>query len=463
VDNSRNKKIVLFITSLGSFLTPFMSSSINIILPLIGKEFAIDVVLVSWIAVSYLLATAIFLVPFGKIADIKGRKKIFSYGIIIYTLSSFLVTLSRSIFMLIFLRILQGIGSAMIFATAIAILTSAFPAKERGKVLGINAAVVYSGLSLGPFLGGFLAEKFNWRSLFFLNAFLGLLTIIFIFWKLKDEGSEEKKENFDFVGSFIYSLAILMIIYGFSLAPERLGLFLVFLGILGIAAFAKWEEKIKNPVLDINLFKNNKTFAFSNLAALINYSTTFAVGFLLSLYLQYLKGLNPQTTGLILLAQPLVMIIFSPLAGKISDQIEPRIIASLGMFCAALGLFFFIFLTEKTKLNFIIINLILMGLGNSFFASPNTNAIMNSVENKFYGIASGMIGTMRLIGQMLSMAIAMLIFTISMGKTQIAPENYLLFLEGTKKIFFIFTLLCLVGIFVSFYRTKNINSIKKTI
>jgi EmrB/QacA subfamily drug resistance transporter len=454
MNNAVNKRSALLVATLGSFLTAFMGSSVNIALPSIGREFAMDAVLLSWVATSYLLAAAMFLVPLGRIADIHGRKRIFTLGILIYTVSSFLSAISTSAIILICFRISQGIGGAMIFGTGIAILTSVFPVGERGKALGINVAAVYLGLSLGPFLGGFLTQHLGWRYIFLANLPLGGLIMTFIFWKLKGEWAGAKREKFDFTGSIIYSLTLIAIMYGFSLLPAMSGVWLVFMGVLGILAFIRWEMKVESPVLNMNLFRNNTLFAFSNLAALINYSATFAVSFLLSLYLQYTKGLSPQNAGLILVSRPLVQAIFSPFAGRLSDRIEPRIVASLGIVLTLVGLLLFTFLNEKTTLEFIVASLILLGFGFALFSSPNTNAVMSSVEKGFYGVASGTLGTMRLIGQMLSMGIAMLMFALYIGRVQITPEHYPLFLGSVKVAFIIFSVFCFGAIFASLARGK---------
>jgi len=442
------------VTTFSSFLTPFMGSSINIALPSISKEFALNAVALSWVATSYLLATAMFLLPFGKLADIHGRKKIFTYGILIYTLSSFICSISGSAILLIGSRILQGIGSAMIFSTGVAILTAVFPEQERGKALGINVAAVYLGLSLGPFLGGFLTQQFGWRSIFVANLLIGLVTIFMVLWKLKGEWAEAKGEQFDFTGSIMYSLALIAIMYGFSMLPKISGFGLIIVGILGIMLFMNQEIRIEHPVLNIKLFRDNAVFAFSNLAALINYSATSAVGFLLSLYLQYIKGFSPQIAGLILVSQPIIMTIFSPFAGRLSDRIEPRIVASIGMVITVPGLLLLTFLNEKTSTGFIIASLILLGFGFALFSSPNTNAIMSSVEKKSYGVASATLATMRLIGQMMSMGIAMLILAIYLGKVQITPAYYKLFLISMKITIAIFSVLCFGGIFASLARGK---------
>ncbi len=454
MDSAQGKRSALVVATLSAFVTPFMGSAVHIALPSIEREFGIDAIVLTWIATSYLLAAAISLVPFGRLADIHGRKKIFTYGMVIFTISSFLSAISISAPMLILFRILQGVGSSMVFATGIAILTSVFPPQERGKVLGINVAAVYIGLSLGPFLGGLLTQHFTWRSIFLVTVPLGLISIALVLWKLKGEWAEARGEKFDLPGSLIYGLGIVAIMYGISLLPGLRSLWLIVCGLLSIVVFVTWETKVENPVFDLDLFKTNRVFALSNVAALINYSATFAVAFLLSLYLQHIKGLSPQSAGIVLISQPVVQAIFSPLAGRLSDRVEPRIVASIGMSLTTLGLVLFIFLNENSTLEFVVARLILLGFGFALFASPNTNAIMGSVEKRFYGLASGSVGTMRLLGMMTSMGIATVIFAIFIGRVQITIEYYPMFLKSMKAAFIVFSLLCFGGIFASLVRGR---------
>jgi len=449
-----SKRVVLLVATTASFIFPFMGSAVNIALPRLGKELSLDAVMLGWIATAYLLSSATFLVPFGRIADIYGRKKIFTCGIVIFTISSLFAGMASSAHMLISCRVFQGIGGAMLAGTAVALLTTVFPANERGKVLGINIAAAYIGLSLGPVLGGILTQHLGWRSIFFINVPLGLAVIGVVLWKLKGEWTGAKGEKFDFAGSVIYSLALVALVYGFTLLPAMSGVWLIVGGIIGLSAFTRWEIRTRSPVLDISLFKNSRAFTFSNLAALINYSATWAVSLLISLYLQYLKGFNPQSAGLILVAMPAMQAIFSPLAGRLSDRIEPRMIASAGMALTTAGLVIFIFLNEETPLGFIIGNLILMGLGFALFSSPNTNAVMSSAPKTAYGVASATLATMRQVGMVFSMGVAMLMFTLYMGRVQITPEYYPLFQESMKTSFIIFAILCFGGIFASLARGK---------
>ncbi|MCK6562888.1 MFS transporter [candidate division KSB1 bacterium] len=447
-----NQRPALLIASLASFLTPFMGSAVNLALPLMAREFAMDAVMLSWVASSFLLSAAMFLVPFGRLADIHGRKRIFTCGVAVFTFASLLTAAAISGAMLIAMRILQGFGSAMIFGTGVAILTSVFPPGERGKALGINSAAVYLGLSLGPFFGGFLTQHLGWRSLFLINLPVGVLLIALV-QRLQGEWAEARGEKFDLPGAIIYIAALTAIMLGFSLLPAWPGAVLLVAGLAGLFAFTKWERQTPSPVLRLQLFANT-VFAFSNLAALIHYSATFALTFLLSLYLQYVKALPPQSAGFILVAQPVMMTVFSPIAGRLSDRIEPRLVASFGMLLSAAGLFLFTFLQENSTLPFLVAGLLLLGLGFALFSSPNTNAVMSAVDKRFYGIASGTLGTMRLTGQMLSMGIATLIFAIYLGRVQIAPANYPLFMKSMHSAFTIFSLLCLAGTFASLARGK---------
>lgn len=454
MENNVSKTAILFITTLSSFLTTFMVSSVNIALPTIGKEFVVNAVMLTWITTAFLLTSAVFLVPMGRLADIYGRKRVFVIGIFGYGLTSLIAIFADSAMLLAITRAIQGIAGAMIFSTAVAILTSVFPAGERGRALGFNLAATYMGLSLGPFLGGIMTQQLGWRSIFVFNLIFSSSIIPFILWKMKGEWAESKGERFDWIGSIIYMAGLLGVMYGFSIFPALAGIILLTLGLFILVFFFIIEKKVASPVLNLSHFRHNIVFIFSCLAAFINYSATFAVGFLLSLYLQYIKGLSPQAAGLILVAQPITMAIFSPIAGRLSDKIEPRIVASIGMFLSASGLLPLIFLGNQTSTTYIVLTLLLIGIGFALFSSPNTNAIMSSVDRKFYGLASAFVGTMRLTGQAISMSIAMLVFTLIIGKVKVTPDVYPLFLHSTHIAFIIFSSLCFVGVFASLARGK---------
>jgi EmrB/QacA subfamily drug resistance transporter len=451
------KRSVLLVATFAAFLTPFLGSAINLALPAIGKDLQASAIGLGWVASSFILSSAIFLLPFGRLADIIGRKKIFSTGIMLFTISTFLIVFSRNMTHLILFRIFQGISGAMIFGTSLAIITSVFPPGERGKAMGINITAVYIGLSSGPIIGGLLTQYFGWRSIFIFLVPFGLVSLILIYKKIRTEWAEAKGERFDWKGSLIYGISLASFMYGFSRLPEAAGW--IFLGsgmILGVL-FLLFEKGLSNPVFDIRLMLRNRVFAFSGLAALIHYSATSATGFFISLYLQYLKGLDARSAGFIMISQPIAMALLSPIAGKLSDKRNPGVIASIGMGLTSTGLIMLCFVTSDTPFYLIIPLLIIMGVGFGFFSSPNSNAIMSSVEKRHLGVASGVVGTMRMIGQMMSLGIAMMLLAIYIGRQPINPSTYPGLIASMRTGFFIFSILCVLGIFASLARNEKLN------
>jgi len=450
------KRSVLLVATFAAFLTPFLGSAVNLALPSIGKELHADAIGLSWVISSFILSSAVFLLPFGRLADIIGRKKVFSRGIMLFTISTFLIVFSHSIRSLICLRILQGLSSAMIFGTSLAMITSVFKPGERGRALGINITAVYLGLSTGPVIGGFLTQSFGWRSIFAFLVPVGLFSIYLIFRKMKAEWAEAAGEKFDWKGSVIYGVALSSFMYGFSRLPSAAGWICFISGIVVAVVFLLFEKRIENPVFDVKLLLRNKVFAFSGLAALINYAATSATGFFISLYLQYLKGLDARSAGLIMIAQPVAMAVLSTFAGRLSDRKNPGVIASVGMGMTAVGLILLCFINSETPIPVIVMLLIIMGIGFGLFSSPNSNAIMSSVEKRHLGIASGVVGTMRMVGQMMSMGIAMMLIALNIGKQTINPATYPGLISSMKTGFIIFSALSVFGIFASLARNERL-------
>lgn len=453
-DVSQLRHAVAFAVNLGSFLTPFMAASLNLGLPAMARDLHMGASTLTWVASSYLLAAAVFTVPFGRIADIHGRRRILLYGNAMFAIFSLLSAVAWSPAVLILSRVLQGIGTAMIFATGMALLTSVFPPGERGRVLGNNVTAVYLGLALGPFLGGFLTQHFGWRSVFGVNFVLGLVLVAAVMWRLHGEWAEARGESFDGVGALGYGSALVLLMLGFSRLASGLGVGLLVSGVVLLAAFVAWELRRPSPVLDLSLFRANHVFAFSSLAALIHYSATFAVTFMLSLFLQSVQGRSPQGAGLILVAQPAMMALFSPVAGRLSDRIEPRLLASFGMSLTVAGVFLLSFLRVGTPAPFIVADLVLLGFGFAFFSSPNTNAVMSSLHKRHLGVGSGILGTMRLLGQNMSMGIVMMVLALYLGGRQVGPGAHPEFLHSMHVIFWIFAGLGVVGVFASLARGK---------
>lgn len=448
------QRATLTVAMLTSFMTPFMGAAVNLALPAIAAELRLDAVILSWIATAYVVAAVVFLLPFGRLADIHGRKKVFSTGLACFLAGSLGAAASGTGAMLIAARVVQGCGGGMVFGTATAMLISVYPRERRGQVIGWSVASVYLGLSLGPPVGGWIVAAVGWRAIFAVNAALCATALWLALRYIRHEWKEAAGERFDLAGAAIYAIAMLALTYGFSALPGRAGGFSLALAAAGLALFARWELAAPSPLIDVRVLGDNRVFALSNLAALINYAATFAVGFLVSLYLQYVRGLPPQQAGLVMMSQPVMQALFSPLAGRLSDRVEPRLIASAGMAFTALGLAWLSIAGERTSLVHVGAGLFVLGVGFGLFSSPNTNAVMGSVEPRQYGLASAMVGTMRMLGQMVSMGTATLVVAMVVGRSEIGPGNQAAFLNGARGLLAGFAVLSALGIFASLARGR---------
>jgi EmrB/QacA subfamily drug resistance transporter len=453
-DDTVVQRHVLTAAALAAFLSPFMGSAVNVALPALAHDFSLDAVTLSWVQTSYLLVSAVLLLPCGRLADIHGRKRVFIWGTLIFVLGAVLSGLAHSAWMLIAGRLVQGVGSAMTFATGLAIITSVFPPDKRGRAIGITVGVVYVGLSAGPFLGGILTVHLGWRSVFLAPIPVGLAAVWMIVSRVRGEWAEAAGERFDLIGSILYGVGIAALVYGLTELPDPDSWWLLGAGVLLMALFVRWEIFTKSPVFEIDLFRHNRVFGFSNLAALINYADTFAVTFLLSLYLQYIKGQSPQGTGLILVVQPVIMAVVSPWAGRLSDRVQPRLLASLGMGLTVVGLGLLAALHRSTPLWYIVADLVILGVGFGLFSSPNMSAIMGAVERKHYGIAAGAVSSMRLLGQMLSMGLAAMALSLFIGPVRITPAAFARFMEAVRVTFVVFALMGVGGVFCSLARGR---------
>lgn len=362
---------VVVIVAVTSFLGTFLVSSVNVALPVIGTDFGLDSVSLSWVVTSFLLATAMFLLPVGRWADLTGIRRFYKVGLLIFSLSMFLCGMAPSGFWLILFRFIQGIGSAFTNTTGQAIMVSAFPPRYRGRVLGISVSAVYLGLAFGPVAGGFITQYAGWRYIFMVAAVLGILSSIVAFLFLdKDEPALVSGKKMDLKGIVFYMVGLVALVYGSSCIPSACGWLLMLGGVVALVAFWRIESKSSLPVIDTKLFTHNRLFAYSNMAALINYCATSAIVFFLSLYLQKVRGLSPREAGMILIAQPVVMAVFSPIIGRLSDRIQPRFLATLGMAMCSLGLVAFSLFSVNTPLLTIVSVLVWVGFGFAFFLLP---------------------------------------------------------------------------------------------
>ncbi|MDR0834975.1 MAG: MFS transporter [Tannerella sp.] len=446
---------ILIVICLSVALVPFTSNSINLALKDIATDLSMNAVSLSWVITILMVPSAVLQIPFGKAGDIFGRKKLLLTGVILFSLASFCCLFVKTGNLLLVMRFVQGVASAMLFGVSAAIITNVFSREERGKAIGIQTATVYFALSAGPVLGGMLTHNFGWRSIFLVTAFLGVLAFTGIILFMKEEWKEEKPAKFDWWGMLVYTVAIVGILWGFSSLPEIKGFVATAIGLTALLLFVYYEKKQTFPMFDMNMFLSNRVFRMSLFAALINYAATFAISFLLSLYLQYVKGFDPQKAGWILLAQPIAMMLLSPVAGRWSDKIDAGKIATLGMAIIAVCLVILLFLTPQTPVYLLIIVLLILGSGFALFSSPNMNVIMGSVKKQFIGTASATAGTMRLVGQAFSMGITMMMISMFIGQSQITTAVYPQLMKCLRITFVIFMVLCCFGVYFSMVRKEK--------
>jgi EmrB/QacA subfamily drug resistance transporter len=434
---------------LNSVSTAMMLTGVNVALPNIAHELAIDAILLTWIPMSYLMASAACVLTFGRLADMYGRKRIYLLGTAGVIATSVLAAFSDNASQLIVGRLLQGVFAAMLYATNVAVISSVAPPKQRGAAIGYTVSAIYLGLALGPLLAGFFVEYVSWRWTFILHVPLALLVLyiglryIPLEWKGKDLG------KFDVLGAASYALSVVCLIVGLSFLPDVIGVGLVLTGLFGLVWFYRHELKERHPVFDVRLFYTSRVFTVACFASMVMYTTTFANVVLISLYLQYLKDVGPIMVGCVLMLQPTIMTVFSPIAGRLSDRIQPRMLALIGMSITGFSHSILSTLDSDTSMMTIGVCMVLNGVGFSLFSSPNANSIMGAIGRKNYGRAGSAIAVMRVFGQMSSMALVSLVFTLVIGARNIEPFIYPELTEAIQTCFAIGACLSLLFVLVT--------------
>lgn len=442
--------VLLFIVSTVQFLMPLMTSSVNIALPVIGREFQAGAMQLGLIQMIYILAASVMFLPAGRYADIHGRKRIFISGTVLAMLSTLAIPLVGNIRFFILFRLFQGVGAAMVTATSFAILTSVFPPSRRGQAMGIIVSAVYVGLAAGPTLSGIIVTHLGWRWIFYLLIPLQASALVLTLTHLRGEWADSRGEPFDWRGSVLFALAISLFIVGLArIDAAAWAWLLIVLGGLGLTLFYQTQKRTAYPLVDVRIFSTNLTFTLNNTATLINYAASFGIIFLFSLYLQYAKGFSPQTAGWIMMTQPLTQSIVSPVAGRLADRFSAARMATLGMVGCTLGLFLASFSRAGTPLGLILFNLVLLGVGFGLFTSPNMSAIMSSVTPKYYGTASSMVATMRTQGMLVSMAVVTVILSLYLGDQSVGEGNMPQFMKSMQVSLRVYSVMGVAGILFS--------------
>ena len=448
------KNLLLFICTVLSFFTVFAVNAVTIVIPSIATEFHMSNIVQNWVTIIFLLVVAVLSVPAGQISAKYGLKKVTIISVVLFIIISIANVLVTSQEQFLACRLILGIALSFINVTSMAMIVNAFPPEERGKALGINITGVYVGLSLSPVIGGILNYNLGWRSVVLFGVPFLFVILALLLTRIDDEWSSFKNLPLDLKGSFAYGIGRVLFMYGFTILNTQLGVILTVLGVMILLIFAWIELKQAHPVFDIRFFKNHK-FLSANFASLCAYLATYAVTTILNYHLQYIKGFDSQTAGMILLVAPLCQVILAPLAGRLSDRFVPQILAAIGMALGTLSLILFSFLDSTTSIEFLFVAMILYGIGFGLFSPPNTNVIMGSVPPKDTSVASAAVATMRTVGQAMSMGILTLVFAFVMGDVPIIQQYYPLLIQSCQITCIVCVVLCIASVFASFVGIKS--------
>lgn len=448
------KNIILLICTVLSFFTVFAVNAVMVVIPSIASEFHMSNIVQNWITIIFLLVVAVMSVPAGQISGKYGLKKVTILSIILFIIISIVNVLITSAEVFLACRFILGISLSFINVTSMAMIVSAFKPEERGKALGINITGVYVGLSLSPVLGGILNYHLGWRSVVLFGVPFLFVILALLLTKIDEEWITFADIPLDIKGSFSYGIGMVLFMYGFTILNTPLGVLLTILGIIILIIFGLIELRQPHPVFDIRFFKNRK-FLSSNFASLCAYLATFAVTTILNYHLQYIKGFDSQSAGMVLLVAPLCQVVLAPIAGRLSDKYVPQILAAIGMALGTISLFLFSFLSAETPIEFLIMSMIIYGVGFGLFSPPNTNVIMSSVPPKDTSVASAAVSTMRTVGQAMSMGILTLIFAFVMGDVPIVEQYYPLLISSCQITCLICVVLCIASVFASFVGIKS--------
>ncbi len=416
---NRKTAAVVLAVGIGTFMSSLDTSVVNLAMPLIKNEFGVSISMVEWIVTAYLLVISSLLLTFGRISDIYGHKKVYLTGFVIFTAGSLLCGLSSNITMLIACRIVQALGAGMLFSTGPAIITNSVPASSRGRALSVTAIAVALGLCVGPVVGGTLSTVLGWQSVFFINIPIGLLGIFVVIRNIPQDG-KSIPVPFDIAGSVMIFIALLFILLPLNISgdyniPLALFVSLIAAGLLLIACFVMLESRCRYPMLNISLFKN-RVFTASNAAALFIFMAQFIMVFLAPFYLENLRGYSALLSGLLYLPMPLATMCVAPVSGMVSDRFDSRYISSFGALAMACGLFMLSFLNIGTSIAYIVISMVITGIGFGMFQTPNNSSVMGNVPAENRGTASGTLATMRNVGMVIGVAVSGALFSFYQNK-----------------------------------------------
>ena len=449
-------RAVLLACYVSGFIAPLLSTMMNLSLVYMGEEFGTGSHDLAYVNSAFLLTSVIFMVPFAKYADIIGKKKMFIAGLLIVVLGCFVACLAPAFWVVILGRAVIGIGCASLATVSISMLTDVVPKEKRGSAIGYNTMFIYMGLSLGPAIGGALNDLIGWRLLFLLSVPLAAASILILMHGFRKEIIVDEGGVMDTRSSIVYGVAIMLSMGGVMNLPELWAIASVIAGLIVLAVFVKMQLGNEHCILNMGLFRN-ATFTGSNIAAFMSYGSSYSISFFLALYLQSIGHLTATEAGLVMITQPVIQCLFSPIFGKLTDRIQNKIILpTVGMAITSVAIYTYTTYTLDTPVSTVILSMVIGGIGFSMFSAPNNTLIMSSVPREHTSEASGVLAVMRQTGMIVSMGIAMFFISTIMGSTDnLGPETYGLFLQVMSLTMTVCLIMCIVGVFTSAMRGVN--------
>ncbi|BBD09613.1 MFS transporter [Desulfovibrio ferrophilus] len=437
----------LYTITITQFSLVFMLSAVAVAVPTMGREFGAKASELGLVESAYISSVAMLLFPVTRLADWLGRSFVFALGVAVFTVVSVLLPVTRTIDQFNFLRVFQGAGGAMMVSTGLAILADLFPhGQGRGKALGIASAGVYLGLSAGPWLGGLITTYLGWRYIFYIGAVPCAICLVVTLRSLRWRPRRTSGVRFDWLGALLCGAGMVLLSHGGSHFHDLTGRLMLLGAIMFLVAFVAWEARSDCPLVDLKLFAGNKAFAYGSGVQFISYAATFGITFLVSVYLQMVLGLSASQAGLILLAQPVMQVLFSPLGGNMADRWPPHQVAALGMVLATLGLGTALMLSPESARLLVVVALALCGSGTAVFATANTTVIMGSVGASHYGVASAMVAAARTTGMTVSLVSISVVLALTVGAQAVDLQSMPQFMSAMRIVLTGFVFFSALGI-----------------
>ncbi|RNC63170.1 MAG: Riboflavin transporter RibZ [Candidatus Dichloromethanomonas elyunquensis] len=459
IPNSKNYRwYVLATVSTGTFMATLDSSIVNVALPTISKDLYSNLSSLQWVVTAYLLTISSLLPVFGRVADLLGRKKVYSLGFLIFTLGSVLCGVSQSIWFLVAMRVLQAIGASMLMSNSAAIVISIFPPQERGRALGLTGTVVALGSLTGPALGGILIGLASWHLIFFINLPIGLIGFSMSRIILPADKPNKDQESFDFAGALLFTCGMISLLFGIN-NGESWGWTSPFIyssiiiGVLLLVMFTFTEGRVDHPIIDFSMFRI-RPFLVGNLSGWLSFTAMFANAMLLPFYLQQILNYSPYQVGLLMTVFPITMAIIAPLSGNASDKFGPMLLTSAGLGIIAIGLFYYSTLTPESQYYQIIPGSLLLGLGSGMFQSPNNSSVMSSVPSRKLGVAGGINSLVRNAGMITGIAFSVSLFEALGGVTTPQPGQVAIFMSAYHTVMLVAMGIALFAVFISLNRNS---------